>query len=99
METNQKKSSQWKVWEVFVQSKTGASYTHCGSVHAPDKEMASQYARDLYTRRSEGRSIWVLPAEEIVATQPQEASYLFDPADDKIYRHPQFYKFPKGIHM
>jgi|SRR6185312_13975799 len=97
--SDKNKDTQWPLWEVFVQTKTGASYTHSGSVHAPDKEMALQIARDVYTRRSEGRSIWVVPSEDIAATQPKDAESLFDPADDKPYRLPTYYRFPKGITM
>jgi ring-1,2-phenylacetyl-CoA epoxidase subunit PaaB len=95
-ETN---DTQWPLWEVFVQLKTGNNFSHAGNIHAPDKEMALQIARDIYTRRSEGRSIWVVPTECIAATQSEDVESFFDPADDKAYRHPQFYHFPKGISM
>ena len=48
------------VWEVFIQSKNGLAHKHFGNVHAEDKEMALQNARDLYTRRNEGSCIWVV---------------------------------------
>ena len=44
-----------KVWEVFVQKKSGLPFKHVGSCHGYDKKMAIQNARDLYTRRGEGR--------------------------------------------
>ena len=53
-------NSQLDLWEVFIQGKAGGSYVHAGSVHASDKEMALKNARDIYTRRSEGSSIWVV---------------------------------------
>ena len=90
-------STQWDLWEVFTQKKTGAPHEHAGSVHAPDKEMALQNARDVYSRRGEAINLWVVPAAAIVATQPEDASNFFEPSDDKIYRHPQFYKLPKGV--
>jgi len=83
-------------WEVFVQSKPGLPHKHSGSVHAADAEMALQNARDLYTRRNEGTSIWVVPANEIVASNPDDAESFFDPSNDKIYRHPTFYEMPEG---
>lgn len=89
-------NDQWPLWEVFVQSKPGLPYKHSGSVHAPDAEMALQNARDLYTRRSEGTSIWVVPSKEIVASNPEDKEAFFDPADDKVYRHPTFYVMPEG---
>ena len=48
----------WPLWEVFVRAKRGLSHVHSGSLHAPDAEMALRNARDLYTRRQEGVSIW-----------------------------------------
>ena len=85
------------LWEVFIQAKTGVPHKHAGSLHAPDKEMALQNARDVYTRRKEGTSIWVVPSEAIVSSQTEESSSLFDPANDKIYRHPNFYDIPKEV--
>lgn len=88
-------NSEGPLWEVFIQAKTGVPHKHAGSVHAPDKEMALQNARDVYTRRNEGTSIWVVPAEAIVASQPGDHESFFEPADDKVYRHPKFYDIPK----
>jgi ring-1,2-phenylacetyl-CoA epoxidase subunit PaaB len=88
--------NQLPLWEVFVQSKPGLPHKHSGSVHAADAEMALQNARDLYTRRNEGTSIWVVPANEIVASNPDDAESFFDPSNDKIYRHPTFYEMPEG---
>jgi len=80
-----------RLYEVFIQPKPGQSHEHCGSVHAPDAEMALQNARDVYTRRLEGRSIWVVPSEHITANSPSEEEFFFDPSNDKIYRTPMFY--------
>lgn len=91
------KDNQGPLWEVFVQSKTNLPYKHVGSVHAYDKEMALQNARDLYTRRGEGRAIWVVMAEDIVSSSPGDEASFFDPSDDKIYRHPTFYEVPEGV--
>lgn len=94
------KDSQGLVWEVFVQKKPGQPYVHCGNVHAHDAEMALQNARDVYTRRNEGNALWVLPSSEIVASSPEDLGSFFEPANDKIYRHPTFYQLPKSIsHM
>lgn len=91
------KDSQGPLWEVFIQSKNNLPYKHAGSVHAFDKEMALQNARDTYTRRSEGRAIWVVLAEAIVSSAPDDEDAFFDPADDKVYRHPTFYEVPEGV--
>ena len=72
-------------------------HKHAGSLHAADAEMAIQNARDVYTRRQEGVSIWVVPAEAISASSPDEKDVLFDPANDKVYRHPTFYKLPDEV--
>lgn len=93
---SENQNDQWPLWEVFIQSKTGLPYKHAGSVHAPDKEMALQNARDVYTRRSEGTSIWVVLSEHIVASNPDDQEAFFEPANDKVYRHPTFYTMPEG---
>lgn len=85
------------LWEVFVQSAQGAPHEHAGSVHAADKELALQNARDVYARRGKAISIWVVPSEAITASTPEDQGSFFDPANDKVYRHPQFYKTPRGI--
>ena len=85
------------LWEVFIQGKPGRPHKHVGSLHAYDKEMAMKSARDLYTRRQEGVGIWIVKAQEIISSQAADAESFFDPADDKIYRHPTFYKIPDGI--
>jgi len=90
------KENQGQLWEVFIQSRNNLPYKHVGSVHAYDKEMALQNARDLYTRRNEGRAIWVVLAEDIVSSIPGDEESFFDPADDKVYRHPTFYIMPEG---
>ena len=88
------------LYEVFIRSKRGLDHKHCGSVHAADAEQALQYARDVYTRRNEGVSIWVVPADAIVASQLEDRDSFFDPAGDKVYRHPTFYEVPEQIkHM
>ncbi len=90
----------WPLWEVFIRSKNGLSHKHVGSLHAADAEMAIENARDVYTRRSEGISIWVVESKHITASSPDETESLFDPANDKVYRHPTFYDIPDEVkHM
>ena len=91
---------EWPLWEVFIRSKQGLDHKHVGSLHAADAAMAMQNARDVYTRRLEGVSIWVVESRHIHASNPDEAAEFFDPAADKIYRHPTFYAVPDSIkHM
>jgi ring-1,2-phenylacetyl-CoA epoxidase subunit PaaB len=87
----------WPLWEVFVRARRGLSHQHVGSLHAPDAAMALRNARDVYTRRGEGVSIWVVPSSAIVANSPDEKDSFFDPAQDKVYRHPTFYDVPEGV--
>jgi ring-1,2-phenylacetyl-CoA epoxidase subunit PaaB len=88
------------IWEVFIRARAGLAHRHAGSVHAPDAEMALQAARDTYTRRGEGLSIWVVPSGAITASDPADKDSLFAPTADKIYRHPTFYEVPDEVgHM
>ena len=88
---------EWPLWEVFIRSRQGLGHKHAGSLHAADAQMAIQNARDVYTRRQEGVSIWVVPAEAITASSPDDKDVFFDPANDKVYRHPTFYKLPDEV--
>ena len=88
------------LWEVFVRNKQGLDHKHVGSLHATDAAMAIENARDVYTRRQEGVSIWVVESKFITASYPDEAGELYEPAVDKIYRHPTFYDLPDEVgHM
>lgn len=87
----------WPLWEIFIQSKPGLSHKHVGSLHAADAQMAIENARDVYTRRNEGISIWVVPANAISASSPEDEGSFFEPANDKVYRHPTFYEIPDGV--
>jgi ring-1,2-phenylacetyl-CoA epoxidase subunit PaaB len=89
--------SSWPLWEVFVRSKAGLDHKHCGSLHAPDAKAAIQLARDVYTRRQEGNSIWVVQSTHIVASDPGDKDMYFDPMVDKVYRHPTFYTLPQAV--
>ncbi len=88
---------EWDLWEVFVRSQHGLSHKHVGSVRAADAAMALENARDVYTRRNEGVSLWVVPSKAITASEPEQRAPLFEPAADKVYRHPTFYPVPDGV--
>jgi ring-1,2-phenylacetyl-CoA epoxidase subunit PaaB len=93
-------NTEWPLWEIFIRSKSGLAHKHVGSLHAADSRMAIENARDVYTRRMEGVSIWVVPSAQITASSPDEKEILFDPANDKVYRHPTFYTIPGEVgHM
>ena len=89
----------WPMWEVFVRQRRGMSHVHSGSLHAPDAETAVQNARDVYTRRSEGVSIWVVPSGSVIAFDPDDAvDYIA--ANEKPYRHATYYEIPEEVgHM
>jgi ring-1,2-phenylacetyl-CoA epoxidase subunit PaaB len=88
------------LWEVFVRPRNGLAHRHVGSLHAIDAAMALQNARDVYTRRGETFSIWVVPSSAIVASDPADKGVLFEPTASKIYRHPTFYEVPDEVgHM
>jgi ring-1,2-phenylacetyl-CoA epoxidase subunit PaaB len=90
----------WPLWEVFIRSKQGLDHKHAGSLHAADAQMAIENARDVYTRRNEGISIWVVESRYIHASNPEDADSFYEPASDKIYRHPTFYDLPDEVkHM
>jgi ring-1,2-phenylacetyl-CoA epoxidase subunit PaaB len=90
----------WPLWEIFIRSKSGLAHKHVGSLHATDAKMAIENARDVYTRRMEGVSVWVVKSADIFASSPDDKSFLFDPANDKVYRHPTFYEIPPEVgHM
>lgn len=90
----------WPLWEVFIRSKAGLHHKHAGSLHAADQEMAIENARDVYTRRQEGISIWVVESKNITASIPDDGDMLFEAAKTKPYRHPTFYDIPDEIgHM
>ena len=88
---------EWPLWEVFIRGKHGLSHRHVGSLHAPDAEMAMRHARDVYTRRHEGVSIWVVRSADVTASNPSDKGPMFDPADGKAYRHPTFFDIPPDV--
>ncbi len=92
-----KESSEWPLWEIFIRSKQGLDHKHVGSLHATDAAMAIENARDVYTRRMEGVSIWAVESKYIHASNPDDAQALYDPANDKVYRHPTFYDLPDEL--
>lgn len=87
----------WPLYEVFIRARNGMSHRHVGSVHAADPAMAVEMARDVYTRRAEGVSLWVVPSAAIIASDPRDKAVLFEPMTDKIYRHPTFYQIPADV--
>lgn len=96
---SEKKTNQQKqqLFEIFIRSRRGLDHKHVGSIYAASPQQAMEYARDCYTRRSEGISLWVVKSSNITASQEGDCESFFDPMDDKPYRHADYCKLPKAI--
>jgi len=90
-------NAEWPLWEIFVRSQHGLAHKHVGSLHASDAEMAIRNARDVYTRRNEGVSIWAVRSADVAASSPGDKESLFEPASSKVYRHPTFFPMPDEV--
>ena len=90
-------SHEWPLFEVFVRAKRGLNHVHVGSLRAADHQMALHHARDLYTRRNEGVSIWVVRSDAVAASDPAAKEPFFEPSADKVYRHPTHYAIPDSV--
>jgi phenylacetate-CoA oxygenase PaaH subunit len=74
--------TQWPRYIVFQQEQAGKPHEYAGSVHAPDPEMALLNSRDVFVRRPNCVSLWVVPAdcvfartaEQLRGVQPEVAS-------------------------
>lgn len=82
-------NAEWPLWEVFVRGQHGLNHRHVGSLHAPDATMALRHARDVYTRRKEGVSIWVVPSLRITASDAVPGPGAPE-VSDRVYPHPSF---------
>ena len=91
---------EWPLYEVFVRGKRGLNHVHVGSLRAADPADAIRRGSAVYTRRSEGVSVWVALASDVAASVPEEKESLFAPSGDKVFRHPTFYSIPDDVpHM
>jgi ring-1,2-phenylacetyl-CoA epoxidase subunit PaaB len=93
MSTSSTPNDQWYLWEVFIQESDNEPHQHAGSIRAADAENALQNARDVFARRGTAKSMWVVRSEQIIATSTDDTAPFFEPTSDKVYRHPQFYKY------
>jgi ring-1,2-phenylacetyl-CoA epoxidase subunit PaaB len=85
--------TQFDTYEVFHQKKKGDPHIHVGSVHAPDPQVALQYARDQFARRLQCVSLWVVNSKHVTATDYQDDRY-FTITLDKSYRDPKDFDAP-----
>jgi ring-1,2-phenylacetyl-CoA epoxidase subunit PaaB len=81
----------WPMWEVFIRNSRGLAHVHAGSLHAPDATMAVRNARDLYTRRGEGVSLWVVPSTAVTTSDPDGKGAFFESSLGKDYRTAAYY--------
>lgn len=70
--------TQWPRFYVFKQDTPESRHESCGTVHAPDLEMALQTARDVFVRRPECFSLWVAPAARVHARTGEQWDLPFE---------------------
>ncbi len=76
-------------YEVFRRSGHRDPFTHCGTVIAPDPEMALLLAKECFLRRREGQHLWVVRRTDVHSMQDET---LLDIAGDKSYRFAAEYR-------
>ncbi|MGZ8438461.1 MAG: phenylacetic acid degradation protein PaaB [Candidatus Limnocylindrales bacterium] len=81
-------ANQLEAWEVFRQEKDGDPMRHGGSVMAPDAELATHYARELFGRRQESVRLWIVRRRDIVDLADPD---LLQPPLDRSYKKPGGY--------
>ena len=69
----------------------------CGQPARAGCRAAVKNARDVYTRRNEGVSIWVVNSTDSTASSPGDREALFEPSNSKVYRHPTFFPMPDEV--
>lgn len=91
--------TQWPRFQVFEQPGEERPLIHAGSVHAPDREMALLIARDVFARRPERTTMWVVRAEALYARTKEELESA-PPSPDPGTDGPEylFHVFAKRTH-
>jgi ring-1,2-phenylacetyl-CoA epoxidase subunit PaaB len=74
------------IWEVFRQEQPKDYHTHVGNVHAPDAELAKQYAQIMHARRKPAHSLWVVPKAEIETVHADDPGIEMGGTTQKQYR-------------
>jgi ring-1,2-phenylacetyl-CoA epoxidase subunit PaaB len=77
------------VYEVFRRSGHKDPFEHCGSVIAPDADMALLMAKECFLRRREGQHLWVVRRSAIHSFSDES---LLEIAADKSYRFAEAYR-------
>jgi ring-1,2-phenylacetyl-CoA epoxidase subunit PaaB len=78
-----------ETFEVFRRAGHREPFTHCGTVLAPDSEMALLMAKECFLRRREGDRLWVVRRSDVSAFEDES---LLEVADDKSYRFAADYR-------
>ncbi|MFN2389904.1 MAG: 1,2-phenylacetyl-CoA epoxidase subunit B [Actinomycetota bacterium] len=77
------------VYEVFRRAGHKDPFEHCGSVIAPDPDMALLMAKECFLRRNEGQHLWVVRRSDVHAFSDET---LLESAADKSYRFAEAYR-------
>ncbi len=64
--------TQWPRYMVLHQEQDDKPHQHAGTVHASDAEMALLNARDVFVRRPDCVSLWVVRADQIFTRTQEE---------------------------
>jgi ring-1,2-phenylacetyl-CoA epoxidase subunit PaaB len=78
------------VYEVFGQTDRGEPYVQLGSLPAADPEMGLMLARELFSRRGEVISLWLVERQEIHATERLDGDLIR--GTDRTYRMGEGYR-------
>jgi phenylacetate-CoA oxygenase PaaH subunit len=82
------RSPELEAWEVFRRDKDGDPMRHGGSVMAPDAELATHYARELFGRRQESIQVWIVRRADIIDLVDPD---LLQPPLDRSFKKPGGY--------
>ncbi len=78
-----------------MRSKGGLSHGMSARCTRRTREMALEAARDIYTRRMEGVSLWVVPSAQITASDPGEAAAAVRAGRGQGLPPPDFLSHPR----
>ena len=88
----------WPLWEVFVRRAAGCPTCTSASLHAARRrDGAAQRARRLHPAPGGRLDLGRARRRRSPRRSPDEKDSFFDPAGDKVYRHPTFYDVPEGV--
>lgn len=85
------------IWEVFRQDSSSDYHEHVGNVHAPDADLARQYAQVMHARRKPANSLWVVPKAEIEEVHADEPGVELGGTTRKDYRWATNYATDEGF--